>query len=113
MTVGAGEPQTVPVRDGVAQVTLTVHVDAPAEVGIRLVTASGSTATVPVRVVDGADDAPSGPGDSGGGEAGPGAPGSLPRTGADTAWMGGGVLAALALLGIGVVLRRRGVRRAD
>lgn len=113
VTVGAGEAQTVPVRDGVAQVTLTVPVDAPAEVGIRLVTASGSTATVPVRVVDGADDAPSGPGDSGGGEAGPGAPGSLPRTGADTAWMGGGVLAALALLGIGVVLRRRGVRRAD
>ena len=113
VTVGSAEPQTVAVRDGVADIALTVPAEAPDTLDITVATASGSTATVPVRVVGGVD-VPSGPDDGGDGEAvPPRGPDGLPRTGADTAWMGGGVLAALALLTLGVVLRRRGVRQAD
>jgi 5'-nucleotidase len=34
-------------------------------------------------------------------------------TGTDTGWMGAGLLAALALLGLGVFARRRAVRQSD
>ncbi|WZH35292.1 MAG: ExeM/NucH family extracellular endonuclease [Microbacterium enclense] len=113
VTVGSAEPQTVAVRDGAAEVAAAVPAEAPDTLDITVSTASGSTATVPVRVVGGVD-VPSGPDDGGDGEAvPPRGPDGLPRTGADTAWMGGGVLAALALLALGVVLRRRGVRQAD
>ena len=39
--------------------------------------------------------------------------GSLAVTGADTGWMGASLLAALALLGLGVIARRRAVRQSD
>jgi len=48
----------------------------------------------------------------GGSDAAP-ADGSLAVTGTDGAWMGAGVLAALALMGLGVVVRRRSVRQPD
>ncbi|WP_242864355.1 ExeM/NucH family extracellular endonuclease [Microbacterium testaceum] len=113
VTVGSGESQTVPVSDGVAEVTVAVPADAPDALDITVSTASGSTATVPLRVLGGAE-VPAGPGGGEGGEAAPPrGPDGLPRTGADTAWMGGGVLAALALLALGVAVRRRGVRQAD
>jgi len=114
VTVGSGESQTVAVRDGAAEVAVAVPADAPDALDITVATASGSTATVPVRVVGGSEAPNNGPDDGGDGEAAPPrGPDGLPRTGADTAWMGGGVLAALALLALGVALRRRGVRRAD
>ena len=100
VTVGSAAPLTVPVQEGAAAVALTVPADAPEALDITVSTPSGSTATVPVRVVDGSGAPNNGPG-------------GLPRTGADTAWMGGGVLAALAFLALGVALRRRSVRRAD
>ncbi len=39
--------------------------------------------------------------------------GTLPLTGSDAAWMGGAALAAMLLIGLGVVARRSGARRAD
>ncbi len=111
-SVGTGEPVSFAVTDGAAQIALDVPADAPAAVDVTLTTASGTTVTVPLRVTDaapgggsGADDG-SGDGADEGGNA-PGRPGALPVTGTDTAWMGAGVLAALALLGLGVALRRR------
>lgn len=111
-SVGTGEPVSFTVTDGAAQIALDVPADAPAAVDVILTTASGTTVTVPLRVTDaapgggsGADDGSGDGADEGGNN--PGRPGALPVTGADTAWMGAGVLAALALLGLGVALRRR------
>ncbi|KEP74747.1 hypothetical protein HR12_04930, partial [Microbacterium sp. SUBG005] len=52
-----------------------------------------------------------GSGSGEGGDAGRG--GALPVTGSDTGWMGAGVLAALGLLGLGVIARRRAARQSD
>ncbi|WP_295786878.1 hypothetical protein, partial [uncultured Microbacterium sp.] len=49
-----------------------------------------------------------------GGSAGSGSnTGPLAVTGSDTGWMGAGVLSALALLGLGLVARRRATRQLD
>lgn len=119
-TVGSAAPVTVPVVDGAAQVSVTVPADAGASLEVVLTTATGTTVTVPVRVTDAAVDPgtpgqPGTPGEPGqpAGPGTPGQPGALPLTGTDTAWMGAGVLAALALLGLGIAVRRRATRNAD
>ncbi|MFN3950222.1 MAG: ExeM/NucH family extracellular endonuclease [Microbacterium sp.] len=121
VTVGAAAPVIVPVSDGTAQVTLDIAADAPDALDVTLATASGTTATVPLRVVDaaagggsdGSDGAAGGSAGGSGDGSAAGGSGALPVTGADTAWMGAGVLAALALLGLGVVLRRRSPRSVE
>lgn len=111
-TVGGGAPVSFPVVDGAAQIALDVPTDAPDVVDVTLTTASGATVTVPLRVTDAAagDGSGAGSGAGDGADAGgsaPGGSGALPVTGTDTAWMGAGVLAALALLGLGLAVRRR------
>ncbi|WP_258027827.1 ExeM/NucH family extracellular endonuclease [Microbacterium testaceum] len=110
---------SVPVVNGSATVTLGVPADAVGTRQLRLVAQpSGTDVIVPVRVAapgDGVgtpgDGAGQGQGQGGSGQ-GSGS-GALPTTGSDTAWMGAGVLAALALLGLGLVARRRATRQAD
>ena len=80
---------------------------------------SATDVTVPLQwgVPAGGESSGSGSGSGTGGSAGQGSSagqaGSLPATGADTGWMGAGLLAALALLGLGVIARRRAVRQSD
>ncbi len=105
-TLGAGQTVEVPVVGGAATVTVAVPATAPDALDLQLMAQpTGTSVTVPLRVVD--------PG-AGAGE-GENAPsgGSLAVTGTDGAWLGAGVLAALALLGLGVVVRRRSVRQPD
>jgi 5'-nucleotidase len=103
--------------NGSATVTLGVPADAVGTLQLRLVAQpSGTDVIVPVRVAApgdgvGTPGAGAGQGQSGSGQ-GSGS-GALPITGSDTAWMGAGVLAALALLGLGLVARRRATRQAD
>jgi len=78
---------------------------------------TGTLVTVPLRLAD-ATEVGGGAAGEGGGAQGEGGDasasgGALAITGADGAWMGAGVLAALALLGLGVVARRRSLRRID
>ena len=123
----AGADDTeVPISGGVANVTLTVPADAADPLEVQLTAQpTGTQVTVPLRVgaVDDTDpgtglpesgDAGASDGDSGTGTGTTGrGDGDLAVTGTDAGWMGAGVLAALALLGLGVVLRRRSVRQAD
>jgi len=113
VTVGTAVSQTVAVRDGAAQVAVTVPADAPAVIDITVTTASGSTATVSVRVVDAAAAGPAGTDGAGGNAATPRGRDGLAATGADTTWMGVGVIGALALLALGAALRRRTTRQVD
>ena len=118
-TVAAAAATNVAVTDGAA--TLTVRVPANAAGSLQLALTAeptGTTVTVPVRVAAVADGGASG-GGSGqiglggiGGGSGSGS-GALAVTGSDPIWMGAGVLAALALLGIGIAVRRRSTRQAD
>uniref|UniRef100_UPI003748031B ExeM/NucH family extracellular endonuclease n=1 Tax=uncultured Microbacterium sp. TaxID=191216 RepID=UPI003748031B len=104
---------SVAVVDGSATVTVGVPADVVGTLQLRLTAQpTGTAVVVPVQVTAGGDGAGA-PG-AGAGQAQNGSGrGSLPTTGADTAWMGAGVLAALALLGLGLVARRRATRRAD
>ena len=117
---GARAAADFPVVNGAATVTLGVPADATGEVVLQLsAQPSGTDVTVPIQVgaLAGGDGPGSGAGSgtgSGGGQGGtPGTGGSLPMTGTDTGWMGAGLLAALALLGLGVLARRRAVRQSD
>ncbi|WP_295830899.1 5'-nucleotidase C-terminal domain-containing protein, partial [uncultured Microbacterium sp.] len=104
---------SVAVVDGSATVTVGVPADAVGTLQLRLTAQpTGTAVVVPVQVTAAGDGAGA-PG-AGVGQAQNGSGrGSLPTTGADTTWMGAGVLAALALLGLGLVVRRRATRRAD
>lgn len=83
---------------------MTVPAGAPDSLALTLTAQpTGTQVTVPLRV-----------GDAAAGEAAAGsAGGALAVTGTDGAWMGAGILAALALMGLGVVIRRRSARRTD
>ncbi|WP_295823771.1 ExeM/NucH family extracellular endonuclease [uncultured Microbacterium sp.] len=104
---------SVAVVDGSATVTVGVPADAVGTLQLRLTAQpTGTAVVVPVQVTAAGDGA--GVPGAGAGQAQNGSGrGSLPTTGADTTWMGAGVLAALALLGLGLVVRRRATRRAD
>ncbi len=108
---------SVPVVNGSATVTLGVPADAVGTLQLRLVAQpSGTDVIVPVRVAapgDGVGTPGDGAGQGQGGSGQGSGSGALPTTGSDTAWMGAGVLAALALLGLGLVARRRATRQAD
>lgn len=108
---------SVPVVNGAATVTLGVPADAVGTLQLRLVAQpSGTDVIVPVRVAapgDGVGTPGDGAGQGQGGSGQGSGSGALPITGTDTAWMGAGVLAALALLGLGLVARRRATRQAD
>lgn len=116
-----GAPSTAfAVADGAARVSLAVPADAAGAVALQLIAEpSGTDLTVPFQVGAAAGDDGSGSGSgsgagSGSGEGGDeGRGGALPVTGSDTGWMGAGVLAALALLGLGVIARRRAARQSD
>lgn len=111
----AGEETEVPVAGGAATVSATVPGDALDVIELELTAQpTGTLVTIPLRLADAASGGGGGSGDDGavGGGATTGE-GALAVTGADTAWMGAGVLAALALLGIGVAVRRRSVRQTD
>ncbi|MGC0369872.1 ExeM/NucH family extracellular endonuclease [Microbacterium sp. SLBN-111] len=103
-SVGAGSAVASAVLGGSSIVTVTVPADAPDSLALTLTAQpTGTQITVPLRV-----------GDAAAGEAAAGpSHGALAVTGTDGAWMGAGVLAALALMGLGVVIRRRSARRAD
>ena len=107
----------VAVVDGSATVTVGVPADAVGTLQLRLTAQpTGTAVVVPVQVTAAGDGAGTPGAGAGQGQNGSGrgsASGSLPTTGADTTWMGAGVLAALALLGLGLVARRRATRRAD
>ena len=117
----ADEAVDFPVVNGAATVTLGVPADATGEVALQLSAQPSDTdVTVPIQVGALAGGGGSGSGGSGSGSGSgagqggaPGTGGSLPVTGADTGWMGAGLLAALALLGLGVLARRRAVRQSD
>ncbi|OZD39122.1 multifunctional nuclease/2',3'-cyclic-nucleotide 2'-phosphodiesterase/5'-nucleotidase/3'-nucleotidase [Rhodococcus sp. 06-1477-1B] len=103
--------------DGAATVTVGVPADAAGTLQLRLTAQpTGTAVVVPVQVAAAGGGAGT-PGDGasqGQGGSGQGAgSGALPTTGSDTAWMGAGVLAALALLGLGLVARRRATRQVD
>lgn len=122
---------SVAVVDGSATVTVGVPADATGTLQLRLTAQpTGTAVTVPVQVAvagDGAGTPGTGAGQGGTGQNGAGqngagqsvsggagsSTGALPVTGSDTAWMGAGVLAALALLGLGLVARRRATRQLD
>ncbi len=122
---------SVAVVDGSATVTVGVPADATGTLQLRLTAQpTGTAVTVPVQVAvagDGAGTPGTGAGQGGAGQNGAGqngagqggsggagsSTGALPVTGSDTAWMGAGVLAALALLGLGLVARRRATRQLD
>jgi len=117
VALAAPAATSVPVVNGSATVTLGVPADAVGTLQLRLVAQpSGTDVIVPVRVAAPGDGVGT-PGDGAGqGQGGSGqgfGSGALPITGTDTAWMGAGVLAALALLGLGLVARRRATRQAD
>ncbi len=104
----------VAVVDGSATVTVGVPADAVGTLQLRLTAQpTGTAVVVPVQVTAAGDGAGGGAGQGQNGSGRGSASGSLPTTGADTTWMGAGVLAALALLGLGLVSRRRATRRAD
>lgn len=115
---GAEAGITVPVVGGAATVTGTFPSDAQDAIELQLTAQpTGTVVTVPLRLGDGA-----GPGAGGGAGIGGGAgvgggaaagDGALAVTGTDGAWMGAGLLAALVLMGLGVVIRRRSVRQPD
>ncbi|MDU0367814.1 ExeM/NucH family extracellular endonuclease [Microbacterium sp. KSW4-17] len=110
------QPTAFPVADGSAAVSLGVPADATGAIALQLVAEpSGTDVTVPFQVGAAAGDDGSGSGSGGGTDQGEGdgRGGALPVTGSDTGWMGAGVLAALALLGLGVVARRRAARQSD
>ncbi|ODT36635.1 MAG: multifunctional nuclease/2',3'-cyclic-nucleotide 2'-phosphodiesterase/5'-nucleotidase/3'-nucleotidase [Microbacterium sp. 71-36] len=115
---GAGETTEAPVAGGSATVTATVPADALDVIELQLTAQpTGTLVTVPLRLAD-ATEVGGGAAGEGGGAQGEGGDasasgGALAITGADGAWMGAGVLAALALLGLGVVARRRSLRRID
>ena len=117
---GSDATTSFPVANGAATVTVEVPAGAAGEVALQLVAQpSGTDVTVPLQVgvSAGGEGSGSGSGSGTGGSAGQGSSagqaGSLPATGADTGWMGAGLLAALALLGLGVIARRRAVRQSD
>ena len=112
---GAGEPTEVPVLGGTASVTAMVPADALDVIRLQLeAQPTGTLVTVPLRLADAAT-VGGGGGDTavGGGAGASAGDGALAITGTDGAWMGAGVLAALALLGLGVAVRRRSVRQTD
>ncbi|WP_307461128.1 5'-nucleotidase C-terminal domain-containing protein [Microbacterium testaceum] len=115
--LAAPSATSVPVVNGSATLTVGVPADAAGTLQLRLTAQpTGTEVVVPVRVAA-AGDGVGTPGDGAGqgqgqGQGGSGS-GALPTTGTDTAWMGAGVLAALALLGLGLVARRRATRQAD
>lgn len=115
---GAGETTEAPVAGGSATVTATVPADALDVIELQLTAQpTGTLVTVPLRLAD-ATEVGGGAAGEGGGAQGEGGDasasgGALAITGADGAWMGAGVLAALALLGLGVAARRRSLRRID
>ncbi len=112
----AAQPIEFPVTDGAATVSLAVPTGVEGERALQLVAQpSGTDVMVPflVGAAGGGDGSGGGPGTGTGAGAGGGQNGSLPVTGADAGWMGAGVLAALALLGLGVIARRRAVRESD
>ncbi|MDT0117347.1 ExeM/NucH family extracellular endonuclease [Microbacterium sp. PRF11] len=126
--LAAPSAATVAVVDGAATVTVGVPADATGTLQLRLTAQpSGTAVIVPVRVAAAGDGVGTpgdgqgqgqgqgdGQGQAGQGQQGQGAgSGALATTGADTAWMGAGVLAALALLGLGLVARRRSTRQVD
>ncbi|RWR20066.1 ExeM/NucH family extracellular endonuclease [Microbacterium enclense] len=125
VSFAGAESAEVPISGGVANVTLTVPADAADALEVQLrAQPTGTQVTVPLSVgaVDDTDPGTGlpGSGDTGAsGDSGTGSgttgrgEGDLAVTGTDAGWMGAGVLAALALLGLGVVLRRRSVRQAD
>lgn len=112
---GTGDPIEVAVVGGAATVTATVPADALDVIELQLTAQpTGTLVTVPLRLADAATVGGGGGGTAVGGGAGASAgDGALAITGTDGAWMGAGVLAALALLGLGVVVRRRSVRQTD
>ncbi len=106
-SLGGTAAVEMPVVGGAATLALNVPADAPDALELQLVAQpTGTTVTVPLRAT-----AP-GEVESGTGESSPSG-GGLAVTGSDSAWMGAGVLAALALLGLGVIVRRRSVRQTD
>ena len=115
--LAAPSATSVPVVNGSATLTVGVPADAAGTLQLRLTAQpTGTEVVVPVTVAA-AGDGVGTPGDGAGqgqsqGQGGSGS-GALPTTGTDTAWMGAGVLAALALLGLGLVARRRATRQAD
>ncbi|MFJ4038526.1 ExeM/NucH family extracellular endonuclease [Microbacterium sp. NPDC090007] len=126
--LAAAAAVSVPVVDGSATLTVGVPADAVGTVQLRLTAQpTGTTVTVPVQVAvagDGAGTPGAGAGQGGAGQGGTGqagtgqggsaqGSGALAVTGTDAAWMGAGVLAALALLGLGLVARRRATRQVD
>lgn len=123
-SLGTTDLTPVPVAAGVGTLTLTVPAEATDTLELRLTAQpTGTTVSVPLRVAapgttdPGAGD--SGTGAGGTGQDGPGrgnagqAGGNLAVTGAEGGWIGAGVLSAIALLGLGVALRRRSVRSTD
>ena len=117
-SLGARELSPVPVVDGAATVTVAVPADAADNEELNLTAEpTGTSVTVPLRVVDpGVTEPDPGVTDTGAGAVGADDEGreeALAATGTDGGWIGAGVLSALALLGLGAALRRRGVRRAD
>lgn len=107
---------SVSVIDGSATVTVGVPADAVGTLQLRLTAQpTGTAVVVPVRVAAAGDGVGTPGGSAGQGQGGSSqaGTGALPLTGTDTAWMGAGVLAALALLGLGLVARRRETRQAD
>lgn len=122
-------PAEFPVVDGAATVSLGVPTDAVGALALQLVAEpSGTDVTVPfqVGVLGGGGGDGSGLGSgagvgsgsgsgvgSGSGSGSGGSKGSLAVTGTDAGWMGAGLLGALALLGLGVIARRRAVRQSD
>ncbi|MBB3159158.1 5'-nucleotidase [Microbacterium proteolyticum] len=110
-----GQPVEFPVVNGAAAVTVGVPADAAGVLSLQLTAQpSGTDVTVPVQVgvLGGGDGTGSGSGVGAGQGGNAGQGGSLPTTGADSGWMGAGVLTALALLGLGVIARRRSVRQS-
>lgn len=112
---GTGDPIEVAVVGGAATVNATVPADALDVIELQLTAQpTGTLVTVPLRLADAATGGGGGGGTAVGGGAGASTgDGALAITGTDGAWMGAGVLAALALLGLGVVVRRRSVRQTD
>lgn len=101
-----------PVVGGASTVSVGVPADASGTLALELTAQpTGTDVTIAVQVgAAGGAGQGSGEGQSGGRGAGGG---PLAVTGGDTAWMGTGVLAALALLGLGLVARRRSARQTD
>jgi 5'-nucleotidase len=113
-TLGDGPAVETAVVGGAATVRLAIPAGAPDTLEVALTAQpTGTQVTVPLRV--GEAGAGAGTGSGTGAETDTSTPrdGALAVTGTDGAWMGAGVLAALALLGLGVVVRRRSVRQTD